>query len=288
MILSSCTAALPRRLCARAFAGLAIVSAALSTPAAAYLPQSWHGYHWARTGPLQLALGDNVSAIWKPYFTAAATQWSAGNSNLSFAPTLGSASASTCTPVFGTVQACSANYGATGWLGYATVWIGGGFIVEATVKLNDYYFSQAHYNTDAWRSMTACQEIGHTFGLAHADVTRTNLNLGTCMDYTNDPTGTRGTNGTLANSAPSVADFAALGAIYATLNSTQLSATKPQYRVSDAFSIGDDAGEDNVQALPEPGSWLLMFLGFGCIGSIMRAKARFYNFGPESLVKSNI
>ena len=34
-----------------------------------------------------------------------------------------------------------------------------------------------------------CQEVGHTFGLDHQDETFKNLNLGTCMDYTNYPEG---------------------------------------------------------------------------------------------------
>ena len=34
-----------------------------------------------------------------------------------------------------------------------------------------------------------CQEIGHTFGLAHQDEAFENVNLGTCMDYTNNPDG---------------------------------------------------------------------------------------------------
>lgn len=264
-------AAFPRL--ARALSVVVVASAAFgAAPAAAYAPQSWNGYHWARTGPLQLALGDNVSADWKPFFTTAAAQWSAGNSNLSFAPTIGSTAASTCNPIYGTVQACSGNYGANGWLGYATVWTGGGgYIVQATVKLNDYYFAQPNYNTAAWRAMTACQEIGHTFGLAHADVDRSNTNLGTCMDYTNDPTGTRGTNGTLANLAPSATDFAALDTIYATLNTTQLSYTKPQFRIADALSV-DDREFDEVQALPEPTSWLLMIIGFGAIGIATRRR----------------
>ena len=265
-LISRVAAFVPRRL-RRLLCLLAATAAGV--PAAAYPVQSWNGYHWARTGELSLALGDNVSSTWKPFFTTAATQWSAAN-NIDFAPTVGSTTATACGPVYGTVQVCSGNYGATGWLGYATVWTGGGFVNQATVKLNDYYFGQAKYNTDAWRAMTACQEIGHTLGLAHNDTITTDLNKGTCMDYTNDPTGTvnRG-NGTLANTVPGASDFAALDGIYATVNATQLAYTKPQYRIGDAFSIGDDA-ESVVQALPEPGTWLLMLAGFGGIGMIMR------------------
>lgn len=283
MISTFWAAALPRQLflCVAVATGIACTITAI--PAAAYAPQSWNGYHWARTGALQLALGDNVSAAWKPFFTTAAQQWSAGNPNLSFAPTLGSTTAATCSAVYGTVQVCSANYGATGWLGYATVWTGGGgFINQATVKLNDYYFMQGTYNTNAWRAMTACQEIGHTFGLAHADVNRGNTNLGTCMDYTNDPTGTLGSNGSLANVAPSTSDFAALSTIYASVNTTQLSYTKPQYRIADGLYIGDDTDGNDVQAVPEPASWLMLIVGFGAVGGIMRRKA-----APTTLGSTN-
>ena len=274
MISISWPAALPRALRACVI-GLAVTAGvSLAVPAAAFAPQSWNGYHWARTGELSLALGDNVGAAWKPFFTTAAAQWSAAD-NIDFATTLGTTTAATCAPVYGTVQACSANYGATGWLGYATVWTGGGgYIVEATVKLNDYYFAQPYYNTNAWRAMTACQEIGHTLGLAHADVNRSNVNLGTCMDYSGDPTGTLGTNGTLSNLAPSATDFAALNGIYAKVDVTQLSYTKPQFRTADALSIGDDDEGDEVTALPEPASWLLLITGFGAIGSAVRRRRR--------------
>lgn len=40
------------------------------------------------------------------------------------------------------------------------------------------------------RCLVTCQEVGHTFGLDHRDENFDNGNLGTCMDYTNDP-GTR-------------------------------------------------------------------------------------------------
>ncbi len=186
-------------------------------------------------------------------------------------PVKGTTTAASCGPVYGTVQVCDANYGKTGWLGYATVYAAGTVIVEATVKLNDYYFASGTYATAAWRAQTACQEIGHTLGLAHNDTVKTDVNNGTCMDYTNDPTGTRGTNGTLANLKPGATDFAALNIIYAHVDAAQLPQTKPGWRAGDALSIGDD-GPDAVQALPEPATWALFVAGLGGIGAALRRR----------------
>jgi hypothetical protein len=83
----------------------------------------------------------------------------------------------------------------------------------------------ARYNTPAWRAMVACQEVGHDFGLDHQDENFSNTNLGTCMDYTNDPTGTAGTNGTKANTAPNQHDYDQLAAIYSHRDSTNTATT---------------------------------------------------------------
>lgn len=55
-----------------------------------------------------------------------------------------------------------------------------------------------------------CQEIGHTFGLDHQDEIFDNPNLGSCMDYTNNPTG---------NEHPNAHDFDQLAIIYEHLDS---------------------------------------------------------------------
>ena len=254
--------------------GLSIAAILAAAPSSAtLLPQSWNGFHWSRTGPLAITLGNNVNSTWAPYVATAAGQWST-DQHIDFVQSAGKTTPSTCSPVYGTVQVCNSNYGQTGWLGYATVWTSGSYIVQGTVKLNDYYFSMTRYNTPAYRSLVACQEIGHTLGLAHADTTYNNLNLGTCMDYTNDPSGTKGTvNGTLANTAPSATDFLHLDGIYAVLDSTQLSYTKPQYKTSDSFGVeGAPDVESAPQAVPEPSSWLMIMGGFGALGMALRRR----------------
>lgn len=241
----------------------------LAAPANAYLPQSWNGWTWARSGNLVIQLGDNVSSVWDPYLSRAASIWSA-STVIDFKVAAGkSSSALSCNPSYGTVQACNANYGATGWLGLAQVWTSGSYIVQATVKLNDYYFSQAGFNTAAYRNMVSCQEVGHTIGLNHSDTIMTNLNLGSCMDYTNDPTGLRGTNGKLANISASAKDLYNLSVIYATPGGTQIAGTKPTAMAMEAFYID---GDHDHGAVPEPATWALMIGGFGLVGSMLRRR----------------
>jgi hypothetical protein len=253
--------------------GLAAITAC--TPAqATLLPGSWNGWTWSHTGKLNILLGDNVSSAWDSYLRQAATSWSA-DKYIDFQVTSGMTSAAGCSPVYGTVQACSGNYGATGWLGYATVWTSGTKIVEATVKLNDYYFSQTKYNVAAFRLQTTCQEVGHTIGLAHLDTNFGNANLGSCMDYTNDPTGTKGTNGTKVNTKPTSLDFTNLDRIYAKFDTTQLPYTKPGFYTGDGLDVPGSADHESVSvAVPEPSSWTMMIVGFSALGLSMRRGSR--------------
>lgn len=232
--------------------------------------QSWNGYRWARTGPLQITVGDNLSATWKPYLAPTTAGWSA-DPVIDLVTVRGQTVAQTCRPVFGGIQICSGNYGANGWLGYTNVWLGGGFLVQATIRLNDHYFGMAKYNTSAWRQATMCHELGHSIGLAHGDMSRTNANNGSCLDATNDPSGLAGgANGTLANTGPGATDFAALAGIYARLDATQLGSTRPQYRTGAGLYIDGIDREVALTAVPEPHSWALFILGFGGIGVVMR------------------
>jgi hypothetical protein len=175
---------------------------------------SWRKYHWARTSnPFIIKLGNNLNSTWSPYLVTASTDWSL-SSVLDTAIVAGGTSPSTCGATLGRVEVCNAAYGSTGWLGVAQIAVSGSHITAGIVKLNDTYFNQARYNTPAWRQMVTCQEVGHTFGLDHQDENFRNLNLGTCMDYSNDPSGLAGTNGTLANLHPNQHDYEQLATIY--------------------------------------------------------------------------
>lgn len=188
---------------------LAVGVAALSS--ALYANHSWGGYHWARTAnPFALKLGDNVSATWDPILRTTSSDWSQ-STVLDTTIVAGGANPKNCRPTSGRVEVCNSAYGNTGWLGVAQIWASGGHITQATVKLNDTYFNTAQYNTTAWRNLVSCQEVGHTFGLAHQDENFTNPNLGTCMDYTNDPS---------TNQHPNKHDYDELVTIYSHLDST--------------------------------------------------------------------
>ena len=148
---------------------------------------SWGSYHWARTSnPFTLKVGDNVSSIWDSYLNTTISDWSK-STVLDLTKVAGQASARRCPATSGRVEVCNNTYGNNGWLGVATIWASSSHITQATVKVNDTYFNTSTYNTAAWRNLVMCQEVGHTFGLVHQDENFSNTNLGTCMDYTNNP-----------------------------------------------------------------------------------------------------
>lgn len=160
----------------------------------AHANHSWGDYHWARTAnPFTIVLGDNLTSDWDAYLTQTSADWSASSIlDTSIAPgntnnAKGRNTPKNCTPTAGRGEICNTKYGSTGWLGIASIWISGGHITAGTVKLNDTYFKTPTYNTSAWKNLVSCQEVGHIFGLAHQDETFNNQNLGTCMDYTNNP-----------------------------------------------------------------------------------------------------
>ncbi len=189
---------------------------AASSTAVVFADNSWGNYHWARTSnPFALTVVDSVTSSWDDHLDAANVEWSEYQSPvLTLAKVAGKTSSSErkrCWAVKGQIRVCNATYGNNGWLGMAQIWVSGGHITQGTTKVNDTYFNTSTYNTPSWRQMVICQEIGHDLGLDHQDVTFNNTNLGSCMDYTNNPVG---------NEYPNAHDFDQLAAIYTHLDGT--------------------------------------------------------------------
>ena len=159
---------------------------------------------------LTCELAVNVNATWDSYLGTTSFDWSK-SSVLDTTLVTGGANPRNCRPRSGWIEVCNAAYGNTGWLGVAQIWVSGGHIAQGTVKVNDTYFDTAKYNTPAWRNLVMCQEVGHTLGLDHQDESFDNANLGTCMDYTNDPS---------TNQHPNKHDYDELEAIYSHLDNT--------------------------------------------------------------------
>ncbi len=190
---------------------------------------SWGGYHWARTSnPVALEIGDNVDANWDSYLSTAVSDWNQSTVLALDEVNGGASNPKTCKPTAGRIEVCNAAYGFNQWLGIARIWVSGGHIYQAITKVNDSYFNTANYNTPAWRQMVICQEVGHDFGLDHQDETNNNANLGSCMDYTNDPDGGAGgvSNNDPSNEHPNQHDYAQLETIYRHLDGSNTAAVQ--------------------------------------------------------------
>ncbi len=218
---------------------LSLVFIGISIPTA-YASHSWGSYHWARTeNPFNLKLGDNVSGAWDARLATASNDWNV-SSVLDTTIVAGGTTRDPkkCRPTAGQVEVCSANYGGA-WLGLAQIWVSGNHIYQATSKMNDFYFNKAKYNTLAWKQFVMCQEVGHTFGLAHQDEIFNNANLGSCMDYTNDPDG--GAGGASAtdpsNERPNTHDYGQLVTIYTHLEAFTSALSK---KFSEPAATNDD------------------------------------------------
>ncbi|MEK6375952.1 MAG: hypothetical protein AABO58_25015 [Acidobacteriota bacterium] len=189
-----------------------------------FASHSWGGYHWARTAnPFTLKLHDNLDPIWEPYLSTAVSDWNQStilDYNVQWQMPL--SSQRRCASATGVVEICNEKYGQNGWLGIAGISISGSHITKGYTKLNDTYFNMAQYNTPPWRQMVTCQEIAHDFGLDHQDETFDNANLGSCMDYTNDPDGGAGgaVNNDPSNEHPNQHDYDEISIIYQHLDST--------------------------------------------------------------------
>jgi len=210
----------------RPFLAIAVLAALLMTvvlPSIARANNSWGGYHWARTSnPFTLRLGDNTSGSWTTHLATVSSDWSQ-STVLDTTVIAGGTRPKTCRPTSGRVEVCSANYGNTGWLGVAQIWISGGVhITQGTVKNNDYYFGSStyKYNNEAEKLHVICQEVGHTLGLDHQSTDGSSLN--TCMDYYHNTSGTD-----TLSTHPNQHDYDELGVIYGHLDSSTTVAASP-------------------------------------------------------------
>lgn len=203
-------------------------------PSVTFASHSWGGYHWARSSnPFTVPLGDNVTSVWDSYLGQASSDWSASNV-LNTTVGAGQAGGRNCKPGNGRVEVCNARYGNNGWLGIAQIWVNGLHITKGSVKVNDTYFNSPPYNTAAYRRFVMCQEVGHTFGLDHQDENFGNGNLGSCMDYTNDP------DGPPSNEHPNQHDYDQLEEIYGHLDAPAGPQSAPPPAMNDIELTGPE------------------------------------------------
>lgn len=219
-------------------------------------------YHWAHAGtlPFTLSVENDVSTAWTnspgtpysatSYFNQALLDWSNGTNPLGATTpaTLTAQNAYSpsrpCSAISGKDRVCDKTYGNNGWLGLASIWIdSNGHIIAGTVKLNDTYFNTPTYNKPGWRLLVSCQELGHTLGLDHQDTAFANTNLGTCMDYTNNP------DGPPANWYANSDDYSVLNTVYGhtdSYNSFSTSASAGSQRNGHSAVDGSGDIEDAV------------------------------------------
>jgi len=207
----------------RVVIGAGIVFLLASFAAVASASHAWGRYHWdlstAETTADPLDLGNNLTtAAWDNSLGIASVDW---NKSVLINEIAAGNSDADCDPTRGRVEVCNGEYGDNGWLGIASIWATRGrsaHITQGVVKVNDTYFNTPDYNTQTWRDFVMCQEVGHTFGLGHQDESFSNTNLGSCMDYTNDPDGTLYDQAD--NRHPNAHDYDEMTSIYAHVNET--------------------------------------------------------------------
>ena len=173
---------------------------------------AWDGFHWARTAnPFTLKVGDNLTGDWPGHLDTADDDWTASDV-LDATVVAGTITdVSSCIPPKGRVEVCNDEYGESGWLGLARIWVkkdGSGHIKKGQVLLNDTYFNTGTYDDLDARLHVVCQEVGHTIGLDHQKGPKNK----SCM---NDMFGLFSAD----YAHPNQHDYDQLGAIYAHVDS---------------------------------------------------------------------
>lgn len=240
----------------------AVCAAALAGPAQAN--HWWGGYYWANGAGRTIKVNTAISGAWVSdpkasganHILKAFEGWDKDSSpsplDLTGLAATSGTNPKTCKAIPNEVLVCNSKYGFNGWLGIATIWANSSKqITQATTKLNDSYYSTAKYNTPAWRRLVSCQEIGHDFGLAHQDETFTNPNLGSCMDYTNEPGGS--INFGDSNEYPNAHDYDMLGTIYGSSSSASLTGNSTDFGIRTIGQYGSavaDSSRPNDDGIP--------------------------------------
>jgi len=210
--------------------GLLAALVLVVSPFSAHADHSWSNYHWARqSNPFTVQVIDSMTLDWDDNLIAAMNNgpmtvqdigsvegWSTSTVLDAVDANQDDESTKTrkrCPAVSGKVRSCNAEYGRTGWLGVAQIWISGGHIVQGTAKMNDSYLQSGY--TETQRQHVICQEIGHDWGLGHTSEDGSDQE--TCMDYSRD----------LGNPSPYPHDYEQLDTIYAHTDSTSTVAALP-------------------------------------------------------------
>ena len=224
-----------------AVGGLTAVACLFAVTGVVQATHSWGGYHWARTAnPFTLKVGNNMNVSWSGYLTQTSQDWNADGRIIVTAIVPGTSNKQ-CRAVAGTTQVCNGSYGRNGWLGLASINITGGVhITQGTAKMNDTYFSTATYNNPNEKLHVVCQEVAHTFGLAHQSEDGSAQN--SCMDYFSN---TGANAGSTLSTKPNAHDFEELGIIYAHLDSTTTLASGAGTQAPGNPSQADPGGDPN-------------------------------------------
>lgn len=133
---------------------------------------------------LDMTLINALTEQWHPYFDLAVTNWDNGTPDSLTLTSIVSRPDPDCSPMQGMIKVCNGNYGNTEWKGINEIMVKNNLIISSVAKINDYY---SKVYSDGESRYLLCHEIGHGFGLPHADENFNNRDLGTCMDYTMRP-----------------------------------------------------------------------------------------------------